>query len=202
VDVKGGQKTGFYLDQRENRALLRVHVMGRSVLNAFSYTGAFGVYAAAAGAGSVVHVDTSAEALGLAKRNVEENCPAAPDEYVVGDVFAILRKFRAEGRRFGVIVLDPPKFAASRSKVVAACRGYQDINRVAMQLLEPDGILFTMSCSGLVSAELFQKVVFSASVEAHRNLQIVGRLSQAGDHPVLLSFPEGDYLKGLICRAL
>jgi 23S rRNA (cytosine1962-C5)-methyltransferase len=202
VDMQGGQKTGFYLDQRDNRARLAGFVLGRTVLNAFAYTGGFGVYAATAGAAHCTHVDTSAEALNLARRNVEENAPLSANEYVTGDVFAVLRKYRAEGRKFGVIVLDPPKFAQSRGQVLAACHGYQDINRLAFQILEPDGVLFTMSCSGLVSSDLFQKVVFAASVEAQRDAQIVGKLTQAGDHPVLLSFPEGEYLKGLICRVL
>ncbi len=202
VDVKAGQKTGFYLDQRDNRARLAGYVSGRTVLNAFSYTGGFGVYAASAQAAKVTHLDTSADALELARRNVESNAPESANEYVVGDVFAVLRQYRSEGRGFDVIVLDPPKFAHSQKQVLTACRGYQDINRVAFQLLKADGMLFTMSCSGLVSADLFQKVVFAASFEAQREAQIVGRLSQAADHPVLLTFPEGEYLKGLVCRAL
>jgi len=201
VDIAHGQKTGFYLDQRENRSRLGKYCPGRAVLNAFAYSGAFAVYALQAGASSVVNVDTSAEALALARRNVEANDLTARDEdYVVGDVFAILRQYRAEGRQFDCIILDPPKFANSQAQVQSACRGYKDINWVAMQILAPGGILFTMSCSGLVSPELFQKVVFGASIDAHRDAQVLERLGQAADHPILLSFPEGEYLNGLACR--
>jgi 23S rRNA (cytosine1962-C5)-methyltransferase len=203
VDVKNGQKTGFYLDQRDNRQRLAAYSKGRSVLNAFAYTGSFSVYAAAAGAGQITNVDSSAEALDLAHRNMHRNgLGERNDEHVEGDVFSVLRQYRDEGREFDLIILDPPKFAYSRSQVQAACRGYKDINLLAMQLLRSDGILFTMSCSGLVAADLFQKVVFGASVDADRNAQILERLSQAADHPVLLTFPEGEYLKGLVCRVL
>jgi 23S rRNA (cytosine1962-C5)-methyltransferase len=202
VDIQGGQKTGFYLDQRDNRARLASYAHGRSVLNAFSYTGGFAVYAACAGAARITNVDSSAEALALARVNVEANCSETrDDEYVVGDVFKVLRQFRAEGRPFDLIVLDPPKFASSQAQVQAACRGYKDINWLALRLLPPAGTLFTMSCSGLVSP-LFQKVVFGASVDAGRQVQVLERLSQAPDHPLLLSFPESEYLKGLVCRAL
>ncbi len=203
VDIQHGQKTGFYLDQRENRARLARYAGGRTVLNAFAYTGSFAVYARRAGAGRVVSVDTSAEALALARRNLALNgLPEGDDEYVVGDVFAVLRQYRAEGRKFDLIILDPPKFAYAQSQVQAACRGYKDINWVAMQLLKPDGILFTMSCSGLVTSDLFQKVLFGASVDAQRDAQVLERLAQAADHPILLSFPEGEYLKGFVCRVL
>jgi len=203
VDIKSGQKTGFYLDQRDNRQRLSSYSAGRSVLNAFAYTGAFGIYAAHCGAQQITNVDTSTEALALAHSNMQRNrLGERNDEYVVGDVFAVLRQYRGEGRQFDLIILDPPKFAYKRSQVQAACRGYKDINLLAMQLLRPEGILFTMSCSGLVTADLFQKVVFGASVDAQRDVQILERLSQAADHPVLLTFPEGDYLKGLICRVL
>lgn len=203
VDIQRGQKTGFYLDQRDNRSRLSGYASGRTVLNAFAYTGSFAVYAGRAGAQQVVSVDTSAEALDLARRNVLLNgLPDRDDDYVVGDVFAVLRQYRAEGRRFDLIILDPPKFAYTQSQVQAACRGYKDINWLAMQLLKPDGILFTMSCSGAVKADLFQKVVFGASVDAQRDAQVLEKLSQATDHPILLSFPEGEYLKGFVCRVL
>ena len=203
VDMQRGQKTGFYLDQRDNRSCLARYASGRTVLNAFAYTGSFAVYANRAGAQQVVSVDTSAEALALARRNVLLNgLTDRDDDYVVGDVFAVLRQYRAEGRRFDLIILDPPKFAYTQSQVQAACRGYKDINWLAMQLLKPDGILFTMSCSGLVTADLFQKVVFGASVDAQRDAQVLEKLSQATDHPILLSFPEGEYLKGFVCRVL
>jgi 23S rRNA (cytosine1962-C5)-methyltransferase len=203
VDVKTGQKTGFYLDQRDNRSRLAAYSTGRMVLNAFAYTGSFAVYAAHAGAGQITSLDTSAEALALARSNMRCNeLGERNDEYVEGDVFEVLRDYRDSGREFDLIILDPPKFAYSRSQVQAACRGYKDINLLAMQLLRPDGILFTMSCSGLVSPDLFQKVVFGASVDARRDAQVLERLSQAADHPVLLTFPEGEYLKGLVCRVM
>jgi 23S rRNA (cytosine1962-C5)-methyltransferase len=203
VDVQGGQKTGFYLDQRGNRARLSAYSQGRRMLNAFAYTGGFAVYAAAGGAQSIVNVDTSADALATARINVAANAEEGrPDEYVVGDVFNVLRQFRAEGRSFDLIVLDPPKFAYSQGQVQAACRGYKDINLLAFQLMPPGGILFTLSCSGLITPDLFQKVVFGASIDAHRDVQVLEKLSQAADHPLLLTFPEGEYLKGLVCRVL
>jgi len=201
VDIKQGQKTGFYLDQRENRQKLSRYCHGKTVLNCFAYTGAFAVYAAGAGAKKVVNVESSAEALKLAQRNMALNSfEGRDDEYVEGDVFQVLRQHRDEGRSFDLIVLDPPKFAYSQSQVQAACRGYKDINLLAMQMLRPGGILFTFSCSGLISSELFQKVVFGASVDAGRNVQIIEKLTQGFDHPILLSFPESEYLKGFICR--
>jgi 23S rRNA (cytosine1962-C5)-methyltransferase len=201
VDIKQGQKTGFYLDQRENRQKLPRYCHGKTVLNCFAYTGAFAVYAAGAGAKKVVNVESSAEALQSAQRNMALNGLARrDDEYVEGDVFQVLRQYRDKGRDFDLIVLDPPKFAYSQSQVQSACRGYKDINLLAMQMLRPGGILFTFSCSGLISPELFQKVVFGASVDAGRNVQIVEKLTQGFDHPILLSFPESEYLKGFICR--
>ena len=203
VDLMTGQKTGFYMDQRDNRRLVGEICQGARVLNGFAYTGAFAVYAAAAGAAQIVNVDTSAEALDVARQNMALNGFDRPqDEYVVGDMFAVLRQYRAGGERFDVIILDPPKFAHSAEQVTRATRGYKDINLQALQLLTPNGILATFSCSGLISADLFQKVVFGASVDARRPAQIVERLTQAPDHPVLLSFPESEYLKGLICRAV
>jgi 23S rRNA (cytosine1962-C5)-methyltransferase len=203
VDVARGQKTGFYLDQRTNRGRLAAYSWGREVLNAFAYTGAFGVYAAGAGATQVWHVDTSSEALRLARQNTELNgLPAPPDHYVEGDVFQVLRQYRDQARQFDLIILDPPKFAFAQSQVGQACRGYKDINRLAILLLRPNGILTTFSCSGVVSQDLFQKVVFGAALDAQRDVQIVETLTQAPDHPVLLSFPAAAYLKGLVCRAL
>lgn len=206
VDMRGGQKTGFYLDQRENRRVFQRMVSalpGAEVLNAFAYTGAFGVYAAAAGAGRIVHIDSSAEALALAREHMALNgFVGRDDEFIVGDVFAELRRFRAAGRRFDAIVLDPPKFVYSAGQLPRATRGYKDINWLAFQLLRPGGLLFTFSCSGLVSPDLFQKIVFGAAVDAGRDAQIIARLSHGLDHPILLSFPEGEYLKGLVCRVL
>lgn len=201
VDIRHGQKTGFYLDQRENRRRVAPYLAGARVLNAFSYTGAFAVYALAAGAESVVNLDTSAEALAEAAINLQLNgFPASRFENVEGDAFRVLRQFRASGRRFQAVILDPPKFAFAQAHLERAARGYKDINLQALHLLEPGGILVTFSCSGLVSADLFQKIVFAAAEDAGREVQILERLGQAPDHPVRLSFPEGEYLKGLICR--
>ncbi len=205
VDVRRGHKTGFYLDQRDNRRKVAPYLHGRDVLNCFAYTGAFTVYALAAGAKSVVNVDTSAEMLQLARRNVQLGPKGLQDsadlvEHVTGDVFAELRRFRAEGRTFDAIILDPPKFAQSDQQLKRAARGYQDINRVAMNILRPGGILATFSCSGLVSPDLFQKIIFSASLEAEREVQIVEKLSQSTDHPILATLPESEYLKGFVCR--
>jgi 23S rRNA (cytosine1962-C5)-methyltransferase len=201
VDIKQGQKTGFYFDQRENRQKLTKYCCGKTVLNCFAYTGAFAVYAVGAGAKKVVNVESSAEALQLSQRNMALNgFNRRDDEYVEGDVFQVLRQYRDKGRSFDLIILDPPKFAYSQSQVQAACRGYKDINLLAMQMLRSGGILFTFSCSGSVSPELFQKVVFGASVDAGRDVQIIEKLSQGFDHPILLSFPESEYLKGFICR--
>jgi 23S rRNA (cytosine1962-C5)-methyltransferase len=199
VDLKRGQKTGFYLDQRVNRLQTAAYCAGAEVLNAFSYTGGFGVYAGRAGARSVVNVDSSAEALALAEENLALN-DCAPQEMVAGDVFQMLRDYRDERKSFDVAILDPPKFATSRAQVMNAARGYKDANLLALQLLRPGGVLVTFSCSGLLSADLFQKIVFGASVDAGRDVQIIGQLCQGPDHPVLLTFPESAYLKGLLCR--
>jgi 23S rRNA (cytosine1962-C5)-methyltransferase len=200
VDVRRGHKTGFYLDQRANRLRTAAYCAGAEVLNVFAYTGAFGVYAGRAGSRSTTNLDSSAEALALAEEHLALN-GCAGQEMVTGDAFQLLRRYRDGGRRFDLVVLDPPKFAASQAQVMDACRGYKDINLLGMQLLRPGGILVTFSCSGLVSADLFQKVVFSASLDARRDVQIVEWLAQGPDHPVLLTFPESAYLKGLVCRA-
>ena len=202
VDITRGQKTGFYLDQRENRRRVAAYAAGRELLNGFAYTGAFAVYALAAGARHVTNVESSYEALELVERNLALNGfdPDRQAEQIAGDVFAVLRHFRDAGRRFDLIILDPPRFAQTKGQVRAATRGYKDINLLALQLLRPGGFLATFSCSGQVSAELFQKVVFGASVDAGRDVQLLERLAQPPDHPVLLSFPEGAYLKGFICR--
>jgi 23S rRNA (cytosine1962-C5)-methyltransferase len=201
VDVRQGHKTGFYLDQRENRARLPAFCDGAEVLDAFAYTGAFGVCAAVGGASQVTLVESSAPALDLARRHLALNdLDHRSVEYVQGDVFSVLRGYRAQGRRFDVVVLDPPKFAHSEREVKRAARAYKDVNLLAFRLLRPGGVLFTFSCSGAVSADLFQKVVFGAAVDAERDAQIIGVLAQGADHPVALTFPEGAYLKGLICR--
>jgi 23S rRNA (cytosine1962-C5)-methyltransferase len=201
VDVQQGHKTGFYLDQRESRGRIVSYGVGARVLNAFAYTGAFGVYALGAGAASVVNVDTSSRSLELARQQVARNgFEDTKVVYETDDVFSKLREYRALGRQFDLIILDPPAFATSRSHTKRAVRGYKDINFVAMQILCRGGVLFTFSCSGFVSRDLFQKIVFGAALDAERDVQIVGYLSQADDHPVALNFPEAAYLKGLICR--
>jgi 23S rRNA (cytosine1962-C5)-methyltransferase len=201
VDLRRGQKTGFYLDQRDNRNRLSTHCKGADVLNAFAYTGAFGVYALGGAAASVINVDTSGEALQLAQRQVQLNrLEAARAEYQKSDVFAQLRAYRAIGREFDVIVLDPPAFVTSRSHLERGARGYKDINWIALQILRRGGALFTFSCSAHVSRELFQKIIFGAALDAARDVQIIEHMTQGADHPVLVYHPEGAYLKGLICR--
>ncbi len=201
VDLSTGQKTGFYLDQSENRRQLAPYCADAEVLNAFSYTGAFAVYALAAEARHVLNLDSSTEALTMADRNLNLN-GFDPDcwDNVQADTFQQLRIWRDEGRQFDVIILDPPKFVTNRRQLDRAARGYKDINWLAMRLLRPGGLLATFSCSGLVSRDLFQKIVFGAALDAEREVRIVRHFSQSADHPVLLSFPEGAYLKGLLCH--
>jgi 23S rRNA (cytosine1962-C5)-methyltransferase len=201
VDVTNGHKTGFYLDQRENRFLMDGYADGAEVLNCFSYTGGFGVAALKAGARRVTNVDMSGPALALSQRNHQLN-ELQPDrvEHVEADVFKKLRYYRDAARRFDLIVLDPPKFADSRAQVSRASRGYKDINLLAIKLLRTGGHLFTFSCSGLIEPELFQKIVADAALDAGRDVQVIRRLHQAADHPTALNFPEGHYLKGLLCR--
>jgi len=200
VDIRQGQKTGFYLDQAENRALLAPYCAGAEVLNAFSYTGAFAVYALAAGARHVTNLDTSAAALALAAANLRLN--GFDDSRWTNqeaDVFLQLRRWRDEGRRFDLIILDPPKFVTTPDHLERATRGYKDINWLALRLLRPGGLLATFSCSGLVDRDLFQKIVFAAALDAGREVRIVTWFGQSPDHPVLLTFPEAAYLKGLLC---
>lgn len=203
VDVRQGHKTGFYLDQRDNRAAIGQpeFLSDRDVLNLFAYTGAFGVYAAEYGARRITNVDSSAAALEVAERNSALNGFERPDDqYIAGDAFEVLRYYREEGEQFDLVILDPPKFAHTQGGIDRATRGYKDLNWLALRLLRPGGLLATFSCSGLVSADLFQKVVFGAAVDAGRDVQVVRHLGQAADHPILLTFPESAYLKGLLCR--
>ncbi|MFH0845333.1 MAG: class I SAM-dependent methyltransferase [Pseudomonadota bacterium] len=201
VNIKEGHKTGFYLDQRENRMALAHYCEGKEVLNCFSYTGGFGVWALKGGASCVVNVDSSAQALQLGEKNFELNSQTSMHiENVESDVFKAMRQFRESNRRFDIIVLDPPKFAQSRYQLKQASRGYKDINRLAFLLLRPGGLLFTFSCSSHMGAELFQKVVADAALDAGCDAQILDRFVQAPDHPIGLNFPEGNYLKGLLIR--
>jgi len=200
ANLSGGHKTGFYLDQRQNRLRVRELSQGRDVLDCFCYTGGFTVNALAGGARSVVAIDASAEALSLGSENIQLNGQQnASVEWCEGDVFQVLRKFRDEGRSFDMVILDPPKFAPTAAQAEKASRGYKDINLLAFKLLRPGGILVTFSCSGGIDAALFQKIVASAALDASVEAQIVEHLSQGPDHPVALNFPEGAYLKGLVC---
>jgi 23S rRNA (cytosine1962-C5)-methyltransferase len=201
VDVRNGHKTGFYLDQRDNRRLVGRYSGDSDVLNCFCYTGGFGVAAMAAGARTLTNIDISAAALDIARENMSlNNLESESVTYLQADVFKQLRSFRDAARQFDVIILDPPKFADSRQQLDRASRGYKDINLMAIKLLRSGGYLFTYSCSGLMEPALFQKIVADAALDAGRDAQIIQRMSQAGDHPTSLNFPEGHYLKGLLCR--
>lgn len=201
VDIKEGQKTGFYLDQSQNRSTVAQYAQGADVLNCFSYTGGFGIHALKAGALKVTHIDSSRLALKLADENRELNgFDAAKAENLEGDAFQILRELREKRRQFDLVLLDPPKFVESQSQVKRGSRGYKDINLLAFKLLRPGGILFTFSCSGLVPLLLFRMIVAGAALDAGRDAQIIRVLTQGPDHPTSLHFPEGFYLKGLVCR--
>lgn len=200
VDVKAGHKTGLYLDQRDNRKLVSEFAKEKSILNCFSYTGGFSVYSMIAGAKSITQVETSQSAIEIANKNIELNeLDITKIENINDDVFNVLRKFRDERRTFDLIILDPPKFAESASQIDKASRGYKDINLLAIKLLNPGGFLFTFSCSGHISTELFQKIVAGAALDSGREVKIIKQLTQSSDHPVSTNFPEGLYLKGLVC---
>jgi 23S rRNA (cytosine1962-C5)-methyltransferase len=200
VDIRRGQKTGFFLDQRDSRGFLATLTRDRTVLNCFSFTGAFSVYAFGGNAKEVVTMDSSMAALQLAEKNLELNgFTDAAGEILKGDAFAYLKEI---DRRFDVIVLDPPSLAHKRSDTDAATGGYKFLNLHALRHLNPGGALLTFSCSQHLSLDLFQKVVFGAAVDAQRKVAIVKRLSQPLDHPVSLHHPEGEYLKGLALVAL
>lgn len=199
VDVAEGHKTGCYLDQRENRAIVASICADRSVLDVCSYTGGFSVAAAAGGARAVTLIDSSGPALATAAGNLERNSVGGA-EVIEADAFTELRRLRDIGRRFDVVVLDPPKLAGSARHVDRASRAYKDLNLNALKLIESGGWLATFSCSGAISEDLFSKIVFGAALDAGRDVQVVQYLSQAADHPVLLTFPEARYLKGLLCR--
>ncbi|MGL4380939.1 MAG: class I SAM-dependent methyltransferase [Vibrio sp.] len=174
VDIVGGHKTGFYLDQRDSRLQSMKYVQDKSVLNCFSYTGGFGLYALKGGAKRVINAD----------------------------VFKLLREYRDQGTRFDVVIMDPPKFAESKAQLDGACRGYKDINMLAMQILNPGGTLLTYSCSGLMDQVLFQKIIADAALDAGRDVKFVERFEQAADHPTDTAYPEGFYLKGFACKVL
>lgn len=202
IDIAGGHKTGFYLDQRDNRRLLGALSAGKSVLNCFCYTGGFSLQALAGGATEVLSIDSSGPALAQARANLALN-PQLPADRAIwqeDDVFQALREFKKAGRQFDIIVLDPPKFAPSAAHADRAARAYKDINLLACRLLKPGGLLMTYSCSGGIGLELFQKIVAGAALDAGREARIVERLAGAADHPVALNFPEGEYLKGLLIQ--
>jgi len=203
VDIRNGHKTGFYLDQRDNRSLVSSMAKDRDVLDCFSYTGGFTVAALTGGARQVTALDSSGPAFARAAENIRLNGYGS-DRYLLeeGDVFQTLRRYRTENRLFDLIVLDPPKFVESRNQIDKGARAYKDINRVALQLLKPGGLLFTYSCSGHMEDALFQKIIADAALDANRELKILKWLSQATDHPVIASFPEGKYLKGLMTMAV
>lgn len=201
VDVYRGHKTGYYLDQRDNRLRVRALAKDREVLDCFCYSGGFSTNALVGGAAKILAMDSSDVALAQLQKNLALNdLPVERVELLEGDVFQSLRAFRDRGRAFDMIILDPPKFAHTAAQAQRAARGYKDINLLAFKLLRPGGLLVTFSCSGGISEDLFQKIVAGAALDAGVHAQISERLSQAPDHPVALSFPEGAYLKGLVLR--
>ncbi len=203
VDIRHGQKTGFYLDQRGNRAVMADYADKAEVLDCFAYTGGFSVLALKSGASTVTNIESSSTATELILYNLRLNAlDEGKMENIEGDVFKQLRKFRDSRRQFDLIILDPPKFIESQSQLMHGSRAYKDINLLAFKLLRENGILFTFSCSGLMKPDLFQKIVADAALDAGRDVQIIRWLSQAPDHPTALNFPEGQYLKGLICRVV
>lgn len=201
VDVVGGHKTGFYLDQRDNRRLTRDLAGGRTTLNCFCYTGGFSLQALAGGASSVLSIDSSAPALAIARENLALNpqLPSERAEWRAADVFAELRELKNDERRFDLVILDPPKFAPSASHAARAARAYRDINVFAFRLLNPGGMLMTYSCSGGIDSEFFRQIVGEAALAAGREARVLRSLSAPADHPVALNFSEGEYLKGLLC---
>ncbi|KVU32763.1 23S rRNA methyltransferase [Burkholderia ubonensis] len=201
VDVPNGHKTGFYVDQRDNRALVTQYANGRDVLNCFCYTGGFSLAALKGGAARVVSIDSSGDALALAQQNAVANgFDPARASWLDADAFKTLRRLVDEGDRFDLVVLDPPKFAPTRDSVDRAARAYKDINLSGFKLLRPGGLLFTYSCSGAIDMDLFQKIVAGAAADAKVDARILKRLGAGVDHPLLSAFPEGEYLKGLLLQ--
>ncbi len=203
VDIQHGHKTGCYLDQRDSRLAARRYASNRRVLNCFSYTGAFAVSALMGDCQQVINIDTSQSALNIARQNIELNQQdAGKAEFIRADVFRPLRRFRDDAEKFDMIVMDPPKFVENKNQLAGACRGYKDINMLALQLLRSGGILLSFSCSGLMQADLFQKILAGAALDAGRDIQFIEQFRQAADHPVIASYPEGLYLKGFACRVI
>ena len=201
VDIENGHKTGFYLDQRDSRAAAAHYAKDADVLNCFSYTGTFSCYALQGGAKSVTNVDVSQPALDLAKQHVALNgLDESKCHYVKKDVFKQLREYHERKDQFDMVILDPPKFIDNKASLTRAARGYKDINLYGIHAVRNGGLLLTFSCSGLMPADLFQKIVADAALDAGRTIKIIARLNQATDHPVIGSYPEGYYLKGLVCE--
>jgi 23S rRNA (cytosine1962-C5)-methyltransferase len=201
IDPAHGQKTGAYLDQRFNRLRVARFARGKRVLDAYAYSGGFGLHCLKAGALDATFVDSSASALDGARVAAEINGLSAQCRWVRADVADQLRAFRDTGTRFDLIVLDPPKFVQTAAQLTKGCRAYKDINRIALEILSPGGILASFSCSGHVDAPLLQKVIAQAALEAGREAKVIERLGQPPDHPVALAFPESEYLNGFVLRA-
>ncbi|WP_394143923.1 class I SAM-dependent methyltransferase [Vibrio atypicus] len=205
VDIVGGHKTGFYLDQRDSRQQAIKYVKNKEVLNCFSYTGGFGLYALKGEAKRVINADVSQPALDIAKYNAELNefdISKKRAVFLNADVFKLLREYRDQGTKFDVVIMDPPKFVSSKNNLTSGANGYKDINMLAMQILKPGGTLLTYSCSGLMSSDLFQKVIADAALDSGREVKFVERFEQAADHPTDSAYPEGFYLKGFACKVL
>ena len=202
VDVVGGQKTGFYLDQRENRALVAGHAQGKRVLDAFCYTGAFACQVLVRGAERVLGIETSAEAAALARRNLALNGVLSRAEVTEANAFDELRRLERAGERFQLVILDPPPFARRKDALPSAARGYKEVNLRALRLLHPGGLLATFSCSHHISSPLFEEICQAAAADAGRSVRLIGPLTQSRDHPVLLSVPETRYLKGLLLQVV
>ncbi|MDV7104396.1 class I SAM-dependent methyltransferase [Vibrio sp. TH_r3] len=205
VDIVNGHKTGFYLDQRDSRQRSMKYVNDKDVLNCFSYTGGFGLYALKGGAKRVINADVSQPALDTAKQNALLNNFDISKKRAVflnADVFKLLREYRDQGTKFDVVIMDPPKFISSRKNITSGAKGYKDINMLAMQILKPGGVLLTYSCSGLMTTELFQKIIADAAIDSGRQVKFIERFEQAADHLVDTAYPEGFYLKGFACKVL
>ncbi|TWR29946.1 class I SAM-dependent rRNA methyltransferase [Mucilaginibacter pallidiroseus] len=201
INIAEGQKSGFYCDQRDNRRLLAAYAKGKTMLDCFSYTGGFTLNALKNGAALVTSVDSSALAIETLQENIRLNSlDSAKHTAIKSDVNAQLRKFKESGDKFDIIVLDPPKYAPSRSALDRASRAYKDLNRIGMQLLNSGGLLATFSCSGAMDMETFKQVLAWAALDAGKQVQFINQFNQPEDHPVRSSFPEGEYLKGLLCR--
>jgi len=200
VDVSDGQKTGFYLDQRQNRAFVAARAEGLEVLDCFCYTGGFSVQALKQGARRAVLVDSSARALALARTHLQLNGLVERADLVQANVHEVLRTYRDSRRSFDLIILDPPKLAPTKGQAAKAARAYKDLNLFALKLLKPGGLLATFSCSAAIDPPYFQEILLWAALDAGLQIQVVARLSQPEDHPILIGFPESEYLKGLLCR--